>query len=399
MHHPIKVLIPILVVCLAAIWVYAGTIVGTGSLTVATPSPTPSSGIPAPPTLVNAQVITPNSSPGGHCHINGNGSTDDTSCIQTLLSFGDLDFRAGTYVWNGSGGTYTPPSGRSILCENSSLPPTSSNATVVIKVPTADTFNGGNWNVISDWANGTFYGCELEAYHYPNAIYTDSGSNICFIKNQSASGLKVYGSTFEGWPGFTAAICVGTGISFSNWSAGQYPTSADISWNTFNNNNVRGIEPDFGKNIKITHNTFFNSGIECEIQDSRFTGATMLMDTNTITQNNACHGNCSNGIYNTATSAGYSCHGPVPSSRCAIGTDPPADYSGITFSNNVITGLSGVQMHLNITVVCIGDNQPISPAVYRNNTCTSSTNCSVTCPPGNANPNVWGPGTTNPPGW
>lgn len=406
MHRSIKIIIPIIVGCLAVAWAYAGTISGTASLTVATPTPT-GGPTPSPPTLVNAQIFSPGSHTYGGTNytVHGNGSTDDTAAFYAALAAGDLDVKPGTYLLSSTTWTpFAPASGRNILCENPSLPPVANgagaNATVIFKVPGSS----GNWNILNDWANGTLYGCEIEGMHFPNTTWSsDSAGSIQFIGLFQGSGFKAYNNGVDGWGGITGPFtmninCNGTASDCQGKLAnGTYATNDDISWNRFSDCNVRAVEIDYGKNIRITHNVFYNCPDTAEIQDWHYTGMSALFDSNTFTfttQNNgtspwshyASGGqSCLSAVGTTSSQSKY-CPG-VAANTCSSSCAP--DYSGNTFSNNIINGSIPCYIVVN-NAPCNGfPSGGMVPGVYRGNTVSG---CTETCGPGNANSNSWGAG-------
>lgn len=342
-----------------------------------------SSATPAPPTLTNAQVITPGVTLNG-CTIFGDGVHDDGACLNTAASHGDLDFKVPTsgvakYFINWTGGVNPAvgmPAGRNVLCENPSLPPTPANAKIIItETQDADLvifdYNGVN--------GGTVYGCEFQGGHYPNTTWSpDTVANsppaVSFFTGASNHG--VYNNDFEGWPGNTAPV---VGVQNFGQSA---PTNDNISYNTFFNCETRGVEFDGGQNIQITHNFFQDCSIETEIQDYRVTGVTQLYDSNTIKWVTGGNGGnfASNYPNHPFVTAGVTCHSAGGGFPCTTGE--VADYSGNTFSNNIIQTAPMTNW-----VWESDSSNPIQKPVYCGNTCTG--NCVFTNGPGNASTNGW----------
>lgn len=148
MHRSLKILIPILMVCLVAALVYANTIVGTASLTVATPSPTPSANLQAAMNQMTTDLLgggstnaiptmcaapgTPACTAQGSVStsgLNGNGVFDNASALNTALSSGDLSLPPGTYLI-GSG--VTLPGSRTLHCQNGASLTASSAQTITL---------------------------------------------------------------------------------------------------------------------------------------------------------------------------------------------------------------------------------------------------------------------------
>jgi hypothetical protein len=355
---------------------------------IANPSPTQThtsqSGMPLPPTLNNPQnPINYGADPTG--------VNDSYPAFKRALAVGDLDIHAGKYKLviptcnNGGAACYTPPSGRKILCENpySSLPATPSSP-VVITIPQAPS----KYSVFYEWKNAELYGCEFEGSNYPKTTWSGGAAQygIEVIQNFRSDNVKVYGNGFDGWPGFTGAILVAAG-SYSEWRFGQVSHNYDISYNRASACDIRFVEPDFVINAKITHNTLTDCPAPSEIIDSRETGESILEDSNHFTFVHGVAGGTNSGWLNYMGD-GATCHGPNNVWPCAKSA-PPADYSGNTFSNNIVDG--PVTNWIAVRFTCMNNTDQIIPGVYINNTCTGG--CKMTCPPGNANGNSWGRGS------
>lgn len=149
MRRSIKFLIPAFIVMLCVVaWVYAAGIVGTASLTVASPTPTPAAGLQtamnqlandllgggrttAIPTMCAAPG-TPACTQQGSVstsNLNGNGTTDNAANLNADLTNGDVSLPSGTYLI-GSGVTLS--GSRTLHCQNGASLTASSSQTITL---------------------------------------------------------------------------------------------------------------------------------------------------------------------------------------------------------------------------------------------------------------------------
>lgn len=329
------------------------------------------SAMPGPPSLTNPQDLT---TYGG----DPTGVMSANSAMSKALAKGDIHVKLGQHFrLDGTSSGITPPSGRKILCDQPSYPPTKATQMSGFNTPTAP---GGDWRVFNQWA-GELYGCEWTGYHkYASTWNFDHGTNEAAVQNFTTGNFKAYANDFHGWPGFIGVL------SFTQSSyPGSAPSNIDVSYNNFTACNVRSVEADFVKNTTITHNNLIDCPAKSEIQDYRQTGQTLLIDNNNITFTTTFGQPDDSSHFNDE--GGNVCHDPGGAWPCT-GTHK-TDYSGTTFSNNTFSSASSIKSWM----VVSDSSDPIIKGVYRSNTCNSSGMCTELGGPGNPNSNVWGAGS------
>ena len=352
--------------------------------------PAISQAIPPPPVLVNPQVFQPGAKFGGQ-NVDCSGNTDNTTAMTAALSAGDVEISAGCLV-NIPGRHFPgiqPPTSRKILCDNLTVPvPQGASNTAGIVVPNAPNSPSGGWEVFTNWGGvsgnpGEMYGCDIHAFHYPQTHWTYDNpapnNKLIAAYQGSASNFNYYGNTVTGWTGDVGVITT------NQTSATNLPTTWNVSYNNFFGCNLRAIEADAAKNLKFTHNTTLNCGVQSESDVGWVTQ--ILYDHNTMTWDGLMPANCTGsvGVQGSINTGGYICQTPTVGWPCT--GSQKVDYSQITFSNNTISGAGSVQA----CMIVSSSSNPITKAVYISNTCTN--HCSESGGPGNPNANHWGAGS------
>jgi len=302
------------------------------------------------------------------------------------LAVGDLDIKAGTYslspqTW---GNTIEVPSNRNIYCENDLGNP-SANLPATLNSPVKIVWRGtgvGDWfKVTNNESNIEFYGCEWEGRHGANRTWpVDSFNSDKFVTTNYGSNLSFYGNGVDGWGGLNGWVNIGADANCTNFAQGAVTDTVDISYNRATSCNVRFAEVDYGKHVKVTHNALTDCSENTELLDSDFTGMTVLFDNNTITwQNGSNGGNGANNPFNNGEGTGTAVHGCCAGSNCQVG-----DFSGVTFSNNTVSGNNSVANYL------YEGSSPASASI-KGNVCNNSclNGCQRFANPGNSSPNYW----------
>jgi hypothetical protein len=315
-----------------------------------------------------------------NCTPHGDGSTDDTACLQAAVNQGDVLVKAGNYVVGGPSNWITMPSNRNIRCD------TNDNAAGgSVAFTNTRNVQSSSWYmfyIVGNTRNDSIFWCQFRGVNYnasgaPLAqAFTGTGEYFVYMATFSPgnnnSGHVIAENDFNG-PGGD----VGTVTTQSSSPSYTPPQNITVEYNTAEHCGYRFFEAEAGNNLLITHNT------ESDCADALESGqASVIFSNDTFSYNTYSwpHGNGAYVNYGLTLENHLAENVACSYGNCGAGAT--IDNHTNTFSYKTSSGAVGSQILIgnSAAAACSGNAFTIIPAVNVTNTCTG--NCTFYCPPG-----------------
>jgi hypothetical protein len=340
------------------------------------PSPTATATVTSKPTTIPAAAPTPVSLaspiivvaagqplkylngkivPGG-CTTAGDGSTDDTNCIQKAVNHGDVQVNAGHYVINrinnrlGWSDAVDIPSGRNVRCGAGTNP---LDGTEIFS------YNVGAraYSAFIMKGRGSFMGCSFRGPNYNRHPPLSNNKNQAFIRviNPRSSQVLIANNDFNGSGGYVADIDVN-----------QPGRNTLITYNTAENCGYYFVQASGTHGLTVSHDILNDCSCCVESGGPAVRGVLIDHVSATFTYGNG-----------VATLDAKEDNGTNFLTGGTDSSGKPFNYSGVTVQNSSCSGTIGAGLDEYVA----GGNSRNCPT-YINNRYTGSCQLLTGCPGG-----------------